>query len=104
MVAGDRRQPMIEPPLEHHRAVLGGEIFGEIAHQRRHVGAAQQRGRFPKQHGAGAEAFDDETERFEFRRMVDERRCGAGSRSTTAGESRICRATPLFSRSRFSLS
>ena len=73
MVAGDGRQAMVEPALQGERAVLGGQILGEVADERGHVGAVEQRRRFAQQRRAGAEAFDDEAELFQFPGALDQR-------------------------------
>ena len=104
MMAGDRRQPMVELALERLRAVFGGEVFGEIAHQRRHVGAVEQRRRFAQQRRAGAERLDDQAQRLELARPIGERGGGARLEIDDQGLSRICRAMPFCSRWRLSFS
>ncbi len=96
MMAGDGREAMVEPALQRQRAVLGGEIVGEIAQQRGHVGLGDQRRRLAQQDRAGAEAFDDEAELFERAGMFDEPRGGVrieiDDERATAGSGARCRS------------
>ena len=105
MMAGEGREPLVEPALQRLGAVLGGEVLGEIAHQAGQVALRDQRRGFAQQHGAGAEAFDDEAERRQNPRRVSISAAAAqGSRSTTCGEKRVCRSMALASRWRLSFS
>ena len=73
MVAGERREDMIEAALQarHIRLVLG-ESGGEIAQQLAGVEPGEKRGRLAQEDRAWPEAFDREAEAQEERRRLDE--------------------------------
>ncbi len=105
MMAGEGREPLVEPPRQRLGAVLGREIGGEIAHERREIALRDRRGRLAHHHRAGAEAFDDEAKPRQL--LAHARRCSAaasGSRSTISGVNNACRSIAPFSRSSLSRS
>ena len=78
MMAGEGREPLVEPPRQRLRAVLGREVGGEIADERGEVALRDRRGGFAHHHGAGAEALDDEAKPRQFLRMRVDQRRGVG--------------------------
>ncbi len=73
IVAGDGGEPMVEPALERLMAVLGERVFGEVAHQPFEIARGDQARRLAHQYGAGAEALQDKSQRFQLGRALDER-------------------------------
>ena len=75
MMAGEGREPLVEPALEAQRAVFALEIGGEVANERGEIALRDHSRGLAHQDGAGAEGFDDEAERGELVGMrLDQRR------------------------------
>ena len=93
MVAGHRRENMIEPLFERRDcAVVLAKCYGEIANERRRVAAFQQSGHFMHRDRARAERLDNETEFREKRaRVLDPFNIGLSQFDDRRNEQRLAR-------------
>ena len=75
MMAGEGREPLVEPARQGLGAVLGRKVGGEVAHEGGKIALRDRRGRFAHHQSAGAETLDDEAERGQFGSIrLDQRR------------------------------